>query len=458
MPKKITHRATAAAIGLVALISTPAFGHNCVGEMHYTAEGKLQLELGRNLANRTGISLEPMRDIQVRLRRDGRPGSELTSNVVSTDENGNYKAHGCFARDTNGILAGGDPITITIQARLRSDDLKLRDANLIDSDWHTVGRFTDRDGGTNDVGVRTYNRAGNIIDGEYDTQAQIWWLYKRELERFDKRGLGIPGRVSVTFPHNAPRDPDGAYMIGRDIFLGADDGPNNTREPDTQLHEAVHLLHVEHLKGDFSPGCIADAHHQPASNWRSSRCSGFSEGLAEAGSKFLLDRHYNENLVSNAPPPVSVAQMRNPGGFWPATPLRSLDDVERTDVGWENFFRYLIQGDEWGPNGLTARAGCSATDVKFFQLIRALRDENFNMNSATIRDVLRVLERQIDGFERRDSDIYEMVADPSNTNLAAMQDRVTNEFCALTPVVRDNINTGPLTRPTVTRATRLKRP
>ena len=376
MLRVLSSRIGAATIGLVAcgMLGTEASAHNCVGEMHYTAEGKLQVELGSNFSSKTGVSLEPIRDVEVRLRRDNRPGSELTSNVVTTNESGNYKAHGCFARDTNGILAGGSPIEITIQARFRSDDLKLRNANLIDSNWHTVGRFTDRDGGTNDVGVRTYNRSGNVIDQEFDTQAQIWWLYKRELDRFTARGVDIPGRVTVTFPHNSPFfTANTGFAMGRDLFLGADDGPNNPEEPDTMIHELGHAVHTTHFSGDVVSGCLIDAHHQPASNWRSSRCSGFSEGLSEAGSEYLLDRHYSTPVES----PASIARMRNPGNSFPFRVLRSLDDVERTDVGWMNFFRYLFQADEWDPNGLTARPGCTATDVKFFQLVRALEAENF---------------------------------------------------------------------------------
>lgn len=441
MPKSFIAHVGKAVIGLAAwgAFTTASVAHDCVAEMHYTAEGKIQLELGNNFAKKTAQTLVPLENVQIRLRRDKHPGSELTSTTVSTDKDGNYIAHGCFARDTNGVLTGGKDIEITIQARFRSDELKLRDANLLDNEWHTVGRYKDRDGGTNDVGVRTYNRAGNITAPEYDELAQIWWLYSREMDRFAKRGAGITKRVTVTYPHNAPRDAATAYAVGRDIFLGSDDGPHDKDEPVVMIHELFHAWHATRLSGDFTSGCILDAHHQPASSWASSRCSGFSEGLAQAGARYLMDRHYRTAVSA----PASIATMRRPGNNFPWSPLRTLDDVERTDTGWENIFRYLFAQNEWAPNGLTpSYAACSAKDVKLFELLRALQDENFSLPGATLREVLRILERQVDGFDRRDSDIYEMVLDPANRDVDAMQARVDNEFCKLNQEVRDTVDTG----------------
>lgn len=437
----------AASATLVVQLSFPSvvLAHDCVGEMHYTAEGKIELRLGTNFARRTGLSVEPMNDIEVRLRRDNRPGSELTSNTVSTDQNGNFKAHGCFARDTNGILGGGNPIEITVQARFRSDRLKLRNANMIDSNWHDIHRYTDRDGGNRDVGTITYNEL-NIIDGEFDTFAEIWWLYSRELDRFQKRGVGFDKRISVTYPHNSVFYPDTtAHVIGKNNYLGSDDGPDDWDEPLVMLHEIMHSYHALRLDGNAAPGCLMDAHHQAPSNWRSSRCSGFMEGLAEAGARYLLDKHYGLSTEASVPQtealvtPASTSEMRNPtaagGSLVTGFAVRTMDDAERTDAGWLNFFLYLFTENEWSPNGLAPRNPCSsAMDVKLFQLLRALEAESLAMSSVTFRDVLRILERQIDGFDRRDSDIYEMVANPANANVSAMQARIDDEFCKLEAV------------------------
>lgn len=455
MPRGVllTSVSAAFALGLNLTFPTSAEAHKCVGEMHYTAEGKITVRLGANLSRRTGVAEEPLHDIQVRLRRNNRPGSELTSNTVTTDENGNFKAHGCFARDTNGVLAGGNPIEITVQARFRSDRLKLRNANLIDSNWHDVHTYADQDGGTRDLPTITYNEP-NAIAAEFDNFAEIWWFYSRELDRFAKRGVRLAKRISVTYPHNNPVMPDTTgYVFGRDIFLGSDDHPGDFSEPHTMAHEFVHSYQALRLDGYLAPGCLLDAHHQPASNWRSSRCSGFMEGMAEAGARYLLEKHYNRSVATTVDDPddlmvpASVSEMRNPQTVGRSLvtnfPVRSMDDVERTDAGWLNFFLYLFAEDEWTPAGLTASIGCSSpTDVKLFQLFRALEAEQIGMASITVRDVLRLLERQIEGFDRRDSDIYEMLVDAGNARLSNMQARVDDEFCVLKQVKNPSVNTS----------------
>lgn len=449
----LTSVSTAFALGLNFALPASVQAHNCVGEMHYTAEGKITVNLGTNFSRRTGIDEEPLHDIQVRLRRANRPGSELTSNTVTTDANGNYKAHGCFARDTNGILSGGNPIEITVQARFRSDRLKLRNANLIDTNWHDIHTYTDRNGGTLDLPTITYNEP-NAIAAEFDTFAQIWWVYSRELDRFAKRGVGLTDRISVTYPHNSLFYPEEtAHVVGKNNYLGSDDGPNDWEEPWTMLHEIMHSYHALRLDGNAAPGCLVDAHHQPPSSWRSSRCSGFMEGLSEAGARYLLQKHYNQSIEADTIDPddlmvpAPVSEMRDPdgagGSFVTNFPVLSMDDVERTDAGWLNLFLYLFAQDEWTPAGLVPPTICSsAKDVKLFQLLRALEAEQLGMSSITVRDVLRLLERQIDGFERRDSDIYEMLVDAGTARLSVMQARVDDEFCALKQVKRESVNTG----------------
>ena len=62
----------------------------------------------------------------------------------------------------------------------------------------------------------------------------------------------------------------------------------------------------------------------------------------------------------------------------------------------------------------------------------------------------------MDDFDRRDSDIYEMVIDPANRDVAAMQARVDDEFCVLKAVVRDDVGTNIGIRPITGGAVRIK--
>ena len=141
----------------------------------------------------------------------------------------------------------------------------------------------------------------------------------------------------------------------------------------------------------------------------SARCSGFTEGIAESVALEVMNGRYGNTRRS----PVSTRDLNE--GLTFDDPILTQRDLEQTDNGWKQFFRYLFRSDEWAPNDLPSLPVCDARDVTPFQLLRALATVRFPVRSPTVFEVLQVLQQQVPGFTARDAAIYAAVSDPANT-------------------------------------------
>lgn len=429
-------------VGFLLMLFAPAeiaSAHNCVGETHYSASGRIQTVLTQVLREKTGLNAVDLRGVEVRLSRIkdsrrpvGDPERSASGPKARTDATGNFSVHGCFARDSNGILPGGDNIELAIEVRYKSDELQIRRPDGVN--WWVIDSWMDRGGtnrarGTIVIPETNFNLLPQGFERLFviNTHANIWWVFDRELRNFRDHGITFTNRVTVTYPHDSLVVTDGSsYAITR-IYLNVDDGPQFAGGPGTMLHELIHIWHVKNLSGNTNPNCLIGANHQAPSNLLSNRCTGFMEGISEAISERLMHRRYGRRPDSAIKPVSRAALAAGSSNRFPSFPITSLSDLERTDDGWEQFFRLLFTRNEWASDIAIVPLDCGIADIGIYKLMNALEAVHYNLSSPRVLDILQILVQQVDGFEERDMNIYAALADPTNVPQAVM-----DTFCPRT--------------------------
>lgn len=375
----------------------------------YTFEGRLRTQLSDRLEGLEGSTAVDLEGVQIRVVRKGSPRNSTVGVHDLTDASGEFSVTQRFDSDRGGIFGGGD-IRFKVQARFRNDDLKIRKGGLLRNNWFTIAEVQGRNGEDFDVS----DGLGVVLDRDdlVGEHAQIWWVYQRALQRLDAEGLGLPRKLTVTYPQQHAyrlNDREASFAI-HNVFIGSDDGPDDNDAPETMMHEMFHVWHVRHLRGDASPKCIADAHHKSPERWASSRCSGFMEGFAQAAAEEFSRIVFGANRTDAN----TLQAMRN-GPEGNSYSIRTTGEAERTDEGWENFLTFMWQDNVWTTFSSVSDATCNPTDVPLFDFLEALQEENMRVGQATFSGVTDVLERRVAGFGTRDATFYEMLGDPANT-------------------------------------------
>ena len=356
--------------------------------------------------------------VQLRIVRAGSPIKWAQGPDVVTDENGDYDVTCTFARDRNGVAPGGKKIRFKVMARFRDDEFKIRKAGWAKNNWFEVGRRRgcNRSGGLATPKCRDHNFTG--IDKTFDTNntagkhAYMWWFFNRLEDDFEQENVGLTDRpvfkrkLTVSYPNRFVFQ-DGSFFL---FNVHLEQGDWNAHE--TMIHEFMHRWDVGNLGGEGHFNCLLDAHHEPPTRWNSSRCSGFMEGFAEATAEGI-----NAALYGGSIDPETHEALQN-GTTGHGYSVRTRDEAERTDVGWENFLQLILVDNEM--RFVDGSASCDPTDVGVFEMLRVLQADRSRKAdwyklrpNATFSWFTDILQTHLSDFTAEDAEIYQNLGDPS---------------------------------------------
>lgn len=394
-------------VGLILPLKSSVAQH-----FDYTFEGDLKAELSNNLQNKGNPSMVDLSGVEVRVVR--RHGTNLRGKSADavTGPDGSFTITKQFARDRDGALPGRKPIRFQVDVRFRNDNLKVRKGGWGKVNWYTVAHVNEIDGGTNDLGNLVFNGSndrdlGNQLAADH---AQIYWIHQKAIDEMESKGLEFPNRVSVTYPHkNIFKGKDAGFAI-TNSFLGEDDNPRNSDEPRTMMHELIHVWHVQNLRGNATIKCLVDGHHNDPDKLFPSRCSGFTEGLAEAvGWQIAQDLFGYRDQEPN-----SMWELRNANAGKPYE-LNDIQDAQRSDLGWKNMFRFVIVQNEWSPfNSINAAdVPCNPSDLSPYEILGAIDNASPKPGQMTIARMANMMEEQT-SLSTKDAKIYQLLGNPTS--------------------------------------------
>lgn len=414
----------------------PAFAQQCGGggNKDYYFGGQLMLD--------DGDDTRPLPGVQIKIVRQGSPFKGIQSPDVVTDANGEFQVHCKFLRDRNGAAApGGKKVRFEIRGRFRGPELRVRKGGWFKNNWFLVGRERgcNRDnkpllpgvGACKDFRHNNVNKTWDT-DSRAGQHASLWLFYHDLMDRLDQHNVGLTfdrfgvtqgkRKLTVTYPDRnignwfrqniLNQNARSFYLINIHLAQG------DWNATETLIHEAIHRWDVGHTRGHAALVCLFDAHHQSPDNWRSSRCSGYEEGLAEAVAQKLHQLHYG----GGPPDTLTHWDLRtaNPDGL--DYQVENRDEAERTDIGWQNLFTLLWTEDEFGSFWSAGDADwCDPSDVRVYRVLQALKADapraaqwlvQGNADFEWLTDILR---RHVSYFDREDAQFYQMLGDPALT-------------------------------------------
>jgi hypothetical protein len=394
-----------AVLAIGAITGSPSVA---LAKFGYTFEGDLKVKLSDG-------TTESLRGVQIRVKRQGGTGAGRKS--VQTSGGGYFKGTWQFTRDRDGRLPGRKDIRFEVQARLRNNALKIRKGGWFKNNWITVATPRGKDGQDFSLGDVV------ISGGKKEKLAGIWWANETLLRRLNRRNVGLTRRLTVIYPNKFVFKPNANFYLFK-VRLTEDRGDvadlNNT---ETIIHEAMHQWDVNHMKGEASLLCVADAHHKPPEKWASSRCSGFMEGFAQATAEQLNNRVFNADYFDGSdgrddpPVPRTMWDLRNGRGV--SYQIQNLSDAQTTDDGWENFLNFIMTEDKFRRFNNVPEPSCKPKTVPIWETLTALKQEaprksNWFKGKATFSWFTDILSRRVNGFGEWDARYYERLGDPSN--------------------------------------------
>lgn len=397
------------------------------GNRDYVFEGRLRV-----IGAHDGAAKD-LAGVQLRVVREKSPVRGLQGFHATTDADGEFEIECTFARDRNGAAPGGRKIRFAIQARFRNDDLRVRKGGWGKNNWFTIAnrRGCHRSGGAFKA-PECLEFSFDDIDVDLSTDdlkgkhAYVWWFYTTVMDTLAARGLGTGERplfrrqLTVTYPDRHIKN-WWSKVRGKDtnsfFIFNVHLEPGDWDDRRTMLHELMHRWDVAYTRGTASLVCLFDAHHKSPERWGSSRCSGFMEGFAEASAWALRRVHFGGPALT----PLTHWEMRTADPGWLDFEIDTLDEAERTDVGWMNFLAFLWTGYEFAPFSSADPGWCNPSDVSFYEVLEAIAAERPRKASwlvngeATFDWFTDVLVRRVDGFDDWDARFYELLGDPALT-------------------------------------------
>lgn len=396
----------------IAVLAFPALSF--AQHFDYTFEGRLQAKLSSHLQNMGNPSPVDLSNVQVRVVRA--KGSKLRGKTADTvtGPNGHFKITKKFAKNRSGFgVPGKKDIRFNIDVRFRNNSLKIRKGGWGKVNWHTIARVRDQNGGTNNVGSRIFGaHTHRELNKDLAVKhAQIFWIYQKAIQKFESEGIGFPSRVTVTYPHkNIFMKKDKGFAVNN-AFLGQDDHPGNRDEPRTMMHELIHVWHAQHLPGNATIKCIFDGHHNDPDKLFPSRCSGFTEGLAEA-----LGRELSYELFGKPKPVPETMEALREAKAGKSYALNDIQDAQRSDLGWENFFLFVMRSNEWAvfDSVNSSAVSCNPGNVSVYEILSVLKQENPRPGQITFASFTNMLDQRA-GLTKANAAIYELLGDPAMT-------------------------------------------
>jgi len=398
-------------------------------QVDYVFEGQLQVKPSTVMQNYTKVSGAPinLEDVDVRVVR--RKGSKLRgkSPDAQTDKNGRFFIKKKFDRDRNGRLPGKKDIRFQVDIRFRNDDVKIKKGGWGKVNWFTVATFNDRandgDGAGKDLGNMVFNQdtEEQLKDDLASKHAELYWIHMKVVDTLASHRVGLSNKITVTYPHkNIFKGKDKGFAM-RNSFLGNDDFPGDPDGLRTIMHEIVHVWHMQNMRGNASVKCLFDGHHKDPDKLFPSICSGFTEGLAAAAGQKLA----HDIFGRHDPSPYPMWRLRQAMADKPYQ-IKDLNDAQRSDLGWENFFLFITErGSVWDIFS-EANASCDPQDASVYQLLNFIDDSDIRPGRMTFAKFAGLLESDL-GMSSRDAAIYEKLGNPANT-----ADQIISEECSST--------------------------
>lgn len=447
------------ALALTPLLAAPDAASEA--DFDYRFEGRLMLQLksGRQV---------PLRHVELRVRREDSPTRGLGRHIGQTDDDGNFSVVGRFARDRDGALPGRRKIRFLLEGRFDNSDLEVRPGGWFQRNWFIIAKREGRieagersktfDLGERVIGIdpsRRYEVPGSndiIVDGGSHLAnekilrlANIYWVYSELRQALEDHDVGIPRKTVVRYPQR-----NVLFGSDRSFYLTAANlgervwNAQEQADRVTMIHEAMHQWDINHLKGEKEPLCLFDAHHQSARNLRSSRCSGFMEGFAEAVAQRL-----NPEIFGSGEGLIELHTMKRlrdgirRGDEWHVFPTPDRKSAEKTDHGWRNFLQFMMAADVWAPFNSVNDGSCQPRQVEVWELLRALKAAAPSkvtlrfVGTADFEWLTDILVEEVDGFGDWDARFYQMLGDPSNRAPEIHADRCERDRSATASATRE---------------------
>jgi len=398
---------------------------------------------GRLLAQHNGERV-PLQGVKVRVKRQG--GTGAGRKTVTTDSQGRFGDTWRFARDRDGIGPGRKNIRFAVQAQFNSAALKISLGGRPLKPWDTLAEVEGKDCIQFILRTHVFN-ADAKSDLRYTARrAYLYAVPDRLLQKLRWENVGLKSQLQVIYPdrHVYSLVMDSSWYIHKSHIVW--DGWSDVR---TLIHETMHQWDVNWLKGEKNLVCIADAHHKPPSNWRSSRCSGFMEGFAEATARAIFNDlfagHTFYSTRGRYGGPQTREQLRNDNDT--SGSIRNLDEAERNDDGWRNFLQFIIWENEWASfenEGVPNLRHCQPGDVNVYTMLRALKAEsasksNIVKGNATFAWFARIMQRRVSGFSARDARFYRFFGNPSLSGAQIQQEMCADELARQEETKRDKL-------------------
>lgn len=400
------------AASLLWIHSVSAACKDGVGQ-NYTFEGTIQLRHNSDPQPLEGVG------IKVVTKRG------LTRGVSGvhgrTDANGEFRINCQFSASAPGPKRKHD---FRVLARFRNDDLKIRKGGWFKNNWHQVGSTN----GCNGSGkpLISCNDEPDRTDKTFDTStkegkhAYLFWFYSHLQTQMRGHGLGLHDRpvfskkLAVTYPDKSIIS-DGSWFL---FNIHLEQGDWNDHR--VMIHEWMHRWDVGTARGEDHFACLADftAHHEhPDENFTASRCSGYMEGFAEATAQRLTITLPDVDHAYGAPVTLAALRGRNP-------PIDSLEDAQRTDIGWENFLKLFWTNNEWDAIGGNSgwQSDCDPPDISVIEMLQIIREGSPNKgrwyrvhSNATFQWFADAMAEHHGDIDQEDADLYAMMGNPANT-------------------------------------------
>jgi hypothetical protein len=291
----------------------------------------------------------PLKGVEVKVSASdiGASGPWTSWGTVRTDADGDFSLS-----ETN----NGRTRFFRVEARLVGPDLEVNESKLddlasidvLDLNWRTVWKSNVQlDGPEVSIGTRVF-AAGQPLDlgdATFRRQALIWYVLRTALDRMESEDpwFAMNGKIAAIYPAHVISGISYTNGLTRMIYLHQGQ-PDNDWHPDVVLHEYMHLWNFHHNQGTINwLGAVCSLRGSnpidlTTHNFQENPNVAFAEGFSEWASNALLHELWGVRLKK----PLSRRAVAEDLG------LRTLEMVEKSDVGVESALRLLHCGDRMG--------------------------------------------------------------------------------------------------------------
>ena len=236
---------------------------------------------------------------------------------------------------------------LRVRARLVGDDLEVNESklddlasfDLLDTNWRTVWESNGQlEGPAVSIGTRVFAAGGALDLGSetYRRQALIWYVLRTAIDRLEAEDpwFAMNRKIAAIYPAHVITGTSYANGLTRMIYLHQGQ-PDDDWQPDTVLHEFMHLWNYDHNHGTINwlgAVCSLRGEHPidlTTHNTQENPNVAFAEGCSEWASNALLHAFWG----------VRCAKPLNRRYVAQTLGLTTLEMVEKSDLTVESALR-----------------------------------------------------------------------------------------------------------------------